>query len=75
MFVIDLKQNDFIEKLEEKQFKIRTGSKIYLFGGFDICFCQKCSNLCKKYVEILRMYNLTQSITEATRVTNNLHLL
>ena len=65
------KQNDFIEKLEEERFKIRIDSKIYLLGDFNICFFQKCSNLCKKYLEILRMFNLTQSITEATRVTSN----
>ena len=32
-------------------------------------FFQKCSNLFKKYLEVLKMFNLTQLITEATRVT------
>ena len=52
-----------------KLFKIRTDSEIYLLGDFNICFFQKCSNLCKKY--LLRMFNLTQLITEATRVTSS----
>ena len=34
-------------------------------------FFQKCSNLCKKYLGFLRMFNFTQLITEATRVTSN----
>ena len=65
------KQNDFFEKLEEELFKIRTDSEIYLLGDFNICFFQKCSNLCKKYLDVLRMFNLTQLITEATRVTSS----
>ena len=46
-----------------------TDSEIYLLGDFNICFFQKCSNICKKYLDVLRMFNLTQLITEATRVT------
>ena len=34
-------------------------------------FFQKGSNLCKKNLEFLRMFNLTQLINEATRVTSN----
>ena len=69
-------QNDFIEKLEEVGeevlFKVRTDSEIYLLGDFNICFFfQKCSSLCKKYLEFLRMFNWTQLITEATRITSN----
>ena len=32
------KQNDFIDKLEELLFKVRTDSEIYLLGDFNICF-------------------------------------
>ena len=32
--------NDFIEKLEEVMFKIRTDSKIHLLGDFNICFSE-----------------------------------
>ena len=52
-------------------FKIRTDSEIYFLGDLNICFFQKCSNLCKTYLEFLRMFNFTQLITEATRVTSN----
>ena len=35
------KQNDFIDKLEELLFKVRTDSEIYLLDDFNICFFSK----------------------------------
>ena len=65
------KQTDFIDKLEELLFKIRTDSEIYLLGDFNICFFQKYTSFCKKYLDVLRMFNLKQLITAATRVTSS----
>ena len=63
------KQSDFIEKLEESLFKIRSDSELYLLGDFNICLLRKTSNLCKTYLSTLRMFGLKQLITDATRVT------
>ena len=47
------------------------------FFFFFVCVCvfQKCSNLFKKYLEVLKMFNLTQLITEAARVTSSISSL
>ena len=64
------KQYDFTEKLEESLFKIRSDSEVYLLGDFNICLLHRNSNLCKKYLSTLRMFDLKQLITDATRVTS-----
>ena len=44
---------------------------MYILGDFNICFKEKKSVLYRKYVQILRLFNLKQIIEEPTRVTIN----
>ena len=64
-------QTDFIDKLEESIFKLRSDSEIYLLGDFNICLVYKDSSLCRKYISFMRMFDFNQLISEATRVTSS----
>ena len=54
------KQTNFIDKLEESIFKIRSDSEIYLLCDFNICLLHKDSSLCRKYISYMRMFDFKQ---------------
>ena len=65
------KQSNFIDHLENILTNLRSDCETYLLGDFNICFKQKTSVLFKSYSNILRMFDLHQVITEATRITQS----
>ena len=60
-----------LNSLKRKCSKLELIQKYIFWVTLIFVFFQKCSNLCKKYLGFLRMFNFTQLITEATRVTSN----
>ena len=65
------KQTDFISKFEETLCKINPEHETLIFGDFNICLLHKMSNLCKDYLNLLKLFNLKQIINNPTRVTNS----
>ena len=61
----------FIEYFELLLSKIRSDLELYILGDFNICYLHDKSSLWKNYKCVLDLFDLTQLIKDASRITVN----
>ena len=73
LFLDNLPPNDlkFLDNFEESLKCLRSDLDNIILGDFNICMKNKKDQLYEGYKDILNLYDLTQLISNATRVTEN----
>jgi hypothetical protein len=63
-------QSDFLDRLERFLIQVHQDCKIIVLGDFNICTLNTGNPLYNAYNKVIKLFGLTQLITEPTRVTD-----